>query len=534
MKQFWKKLSLGCLIFVLGLLIWAAEPAIHTQAEATDVQPMRTAAVESAVAPNCRYGVSDTGASEFFDDLGIGWTVNFVTTDADYGPVEYMPILRITQKRDGQGNRLPAYEMRLGTPELNDTPTGLGPMVLANPGQLWLVGNEVDRITYQDDIMPEIYAIAYHDIYHFIKQRDPSARVAISGLVEVSPGRLQYLDLMWEAYLARYNAPMPVDVWNMHAYALPERQAGNGQDAAAAVALGTDPNLAIWDSGGNPAQCGRNDVLCFAEHDSMAQLQYQVTAMRQWMRNRGQQQKPLIISEFSILYPYATAGGVCEFLQDEYGNCFTPSRVTQFMTNSFDYLETAADPNLGYALDNNKLVQTWLWYPSKVTSNEDVGSSSKLITNNGSSLTSLGNAYKTYVASEPRAVNLVVERASNVAVNVPVSATVQIEVVVRNNGNVPTTQPITVQFFDGADALIGSTVIPAGLGGCALQTAVAQITWAGLPPGLHPFTVDVSSAEDSNANDSSGAGLVFVNPQQSWLPLSTAASNRGQSIMSPP
>ncbi|MDA0243000.1 MAG: Ig-like domain-containing protein [Chloroflexi bacterium] len=555
MRYIWLKLILIASFILPALLIWGTNPRANAASPAPIFQlghkpaqlESRPSAAEffanhqseqAVVAPNCRYGISDTGGSSFFDQFGAGWVVNFVpSNNPSYAPgMEYVPIIRLKQLKDGNGNRLPGYTFHGGTPPLTDGPGGMGELVAAMPGRLWLVGNEIDRHTAQDDIMPEIYATAYHDIYYFIKQRDPSARIAISGLVQVSPGRLQYLDLVWESYLAQYGHPMPVDVWNMHAYALPEIQL-NGQDSGAAVALGTDPNLALIDAGGQLALCAQNNVMCIYEHDQMAQLQYQVIAMRQWMKNRGQQNKPLIISEYSLLYPYIKfEDGTCDYVRDEYGNCFDPARVSQFMVNSFNYLETAADPNLGYALDNNKLVQQWLWFTSAVPDNEYVGSSSKLLTNNLTSLTTVGNTYASSVAARPQNVNLIIEQVNSPVANttLPLSATVQLEVTIRNNGTKPTTQPTTLNFYDDTAALIGTAVIPAGLGGCAIESATAIVQWTDLAPGTYPFTVVLSSGEDSHAADNTGAGIVLVNPKQIYLPLTAASSSRGIVIISPP
>jgi hypothetical protein len=57
--------------------------------------------------------------------------------------------------------------------------------------------------TGQSDIYPEIYAQAYHDIYQFVKSCDATARVAIARVVEVTPGRQQYLEKVWQTYLQR-------------------------------------------------------------------------------------------------------------------------------------------------------------------------------------------------------------------------------------------------------------------------------------------------------------------------------------------
>ena len=137
------------------------------------------------------------------------------------------------------------------------------PSIRTAPGSLWIVGNEPDRGPnpedctrgVQDDTYPEVYARFYHDVYAFIKQRDPSAQVAIAGLVQVTPGRLQYLDKVWQEYQNGYSSAMPVDVWNMHLYILPEALPNGQPNGIANIALGTSPSLAIRESGGNPSQC---------------------------------------------------------------------------------------------------------------------------------------------------------------------------------------------------------------------------------------------------------------------------------------
>ncbi|MCZ7673000.1 MAG: hypothetical protein M5U34_40710 [Chloroflexi bacterium] len=59
---------------------------------------------------------------------------------------------------------------------------------------------------------------------------------------------------------------MPVDVWNMHVYILPEAKIENGvgvPSSLAHIALGTDINLAKLESAGDVNQCSNNDVYCF-------------------------------------------------------------------------------------------------------------------------------------------------------------------------------------------------------------------------------------------------------------------------------
>ena len=70
------------------------------------------------------------------------------------------------------------------------------------------------------------------------------------------------------------------------------------------VALGTDPSLAKRGPGLNSAQCDLDEIYCYAEHDDRLIFEQQVRAMRRWMFDHGQSRRPLILSEFSILYPY--------------------------------------------------------------------------------------------------------------------------------------------------------------------------------------------------------------------------------------
>jgi hypothetical protein len=91
----------------------------------------------------------------------------------------------------------------------------------ANPGALWLIGNEPD-IVWQDNATPEEYAHAYGILHAAIKKADPTARVAIGGVSQPTPLRLAYLDRVLAAYEAQFGADMPVDVWNIHAFVLRE------------------------------------------------------------------------------------------------------------------------------------------------------------------------------------------------------------------------------------------------------------------------------------------------------------------------
>ncbi|HIE56244.1 MAG TPA: hypothetical protein EYP90_13910 [Chromatiaceae bacterium] len=476
-----------------------------------------------AAGPICRYGVAsfNTADNPYIDQLDAGWMVDFKVNLSRSVPsgVEYVPIIRIGQQRDSQtGVRLDNYYLKEPA-----SFTALGTIVDANPGKLWLVGNEVDRYYWQDDVMPQVYAKAYHDIYAFIKQRDPSAQIAISGLVEVTPGRLQYLDIVWDTYLDLYDTPMPVDVWNMHVYILPEIK-DNGQGSNAAVALGTDPALAKLESiktdGSGYYDCALDNVYCYAEHDDMTIFAKQVTDMRQWMKDKGLQNKPLILSEFSLLYSYdGGPDGAC-FLMDENSKCFNPTRVNQFMTNAFNYLENAADPNLGYPADNNRLVQQWLWFAINDSAPETPNKLVEYVNGNPTSFTSMGTNFKNYVAGKASTVNLYPTSATYTAVFIN---SAPISVNVTNNGNSLNNGSYTVTFYSdgGLQNPIGSVVINTPMNGCARHTQTATITWNGLVPGVNPYWAKVDSGNavgESNETNNVIAGIVLMNPEQIFLP----------------
>lgn len=491
---------------------------------------------EQGSTPNCRYGVARGANAEnpFIDALGVGWVLNFGVSPGQPVPagVEYVPMIRMRQNKNSEGHRLPSYTIL--TQPLSDSANGLGPLLAAYPGKVWIVGNEVDREVWQDDMEPAIYARAYHDVYHFIKQRDPSARVAIAGLVQVTPNRLEYLDKVWASYIQQYNTPMPVDVWTFHVYVLPEaRVNGQGQivGSNASMAVGTDcynyrtPSACAaikWESGGSATLCPQGDVYCYAEHDDMGIFAAQVTAMRQWMKAHGQQNKPLLLAEFSLLYPYVIEGSSC-FLQDEYQNCFTPARVNTFMHQAFAYLETAVDPGLGYPLDGNRLVQQWLWYAVTIATDEEPGSASRLVTLNANgdpvAFTSVGTMFQNEIAARPLAVNLLPVNASTIAATGVTSATISVEVM--NNGNRRALSNYSVTFYrdPALTDMIGTVIIPGGVQGCTFEKEVVSVDWDGLVPGTNRFWVLVFSSEDSDATDNVTTGFVIVDPEQLYLPI---------------
>jgi hypothetical protein len=219
--------------------------------------------------------------------------------------------------------------------QLRSSPETLAGIARQNPGALWLIGNEPD-VPWQDNTTPEDYATAYHTAYVALKSADPSSRVAIGGITEPSPLRLQYLDRVLAAYRQQFGEEMPIDVWHIHNFLLPEKRDSWG--------VGIPPGFSE-DSGLSYS---------IEQHDNMDFFRQQIITFRRWMAGRGYRNKELIVSEYGILMP------------PDYG--FDEARVDKFMRATFDYFLTASDDSIGLPADGNRLVQRWCWYSLSDTS----------------------------------------------------------------------------------------------------------------------------------------------------------------------
>ena len=278
--------------------------------------------------------------------LGLGSTIDMELPDPQLG-MEFTPMVRMSNGR-----------LHPSTADLRD-------LAARYSGLTWLIGNEPD-VKWQDNTTPEVYAIAYHRAYEAIKAGDPTAKVAIGGISEVTPLRLEYLTRVWDFYRSFYGEEMPVDVWNIHAFMLPEQRGGWG--------VNMPPGFTIEQ---------RGELWNVEDHDNLTLLEQQVRAMRQWMADHGQRDKPLWISEYGILMP------------EEYG--FDAERVRRYMLGSFDLFLNLRDAELGYPGDDNRLVQRWNWYSAR-----DSRYSAGNLFNNYGQATPVGQAMFDYLAAQQR------------------------------------------------------------------------------------------------------------------------------------
>lgn len=244
--------------------------------------------------------------------------------------------------------------------------------VLLNRGSLWIVGNEPDN-WHQDGRTPQEYARVYHDVYQFVKRLDSAALVAVGGISQPTPLRLQWLDMVLSAYQERYGHAMPVDVWNIHASITREQQGSWGSGVPVGIAATEGQLYTIEDS-------ANADIF----------VQY-ILAFRRWMRERGYQDSPLIVSEFGVLQPA------------EYG--FPPERVVEFMEKTCRFMLEARDPELGCPSDDYRLVQRWAWFSLNEPPWDEAtgeGFNGELLDRRTGTLTPMGRAYNRLVREVSR------------------------------------------------------------------------------------------------------------------------------------
>ena len=292
-----------------------------TSATAATSQPLPTASpkgspAQISVSDRARIGVGfPSGAPGDYDWGGQlpGWYLNWGVREHPDRPdgIEFAQMVRLRQDKF--------------SPSL---PT-IAAAARSNPGALWLIGNEPD-VAWQDNATPEQYAASYQRVRQAIKEADPTARVAIGGVSQPTPLRFQYLDLILDAYRQQFGAPMPVDVWNVHAFILREEVDSWG--------VGVPPGMSV----------DRGQLFEIADHGDLETFRRQIVGFRRWMADHGLREEPLIISEYGLLMP------------ESYG--YPASRVADFLIDTFDYLLTARDPEIGMPGDDYRLVQAFCWF----------------------------------------------------------------------------------------------------------------------------------------------------------------------------
>lgn len=336
------------------------------------------------------FGTFMTDTRMFPDTRGLyaGWYVDWRVRTHPPRPsnIDFVQMVRLHQKLDESVNYNATTKCAIGItadrticPYLNppayETEPTLDVIKMAakrNPGAVWLIGNEMDRVDWsggrQDEMTPELYAKAYRDMYLLIKGVDPTARLAIGGMIQFTPLREEYLNKVWEQYKKDWPGyTMPVDVWNIHNFIgseFCEVKEVNGRDERVCYGMAVPPGA----SSQSGAYVGKDN-----KHTDKALFDAQIVAMRRWMKEHGQMNKPLLVTEYGVLYPSlcedkyypdAKAKAACIKLWESAGgyvNYEDPKVVQDFMLWTFEYFMNKKDETLS-GVDGGRLVQRWAWF----------------------------------------------------------------------------------------------------------------------------------------------------------------------------
>jgi hypothetical protein len=300
--------------------------------------------------PRVGLGISTAADPQFWAGwLGASWILDWRTAEPEFRQPEYWQMVRVNHGR-APGAAIPALEE-------------CAALAKRWPGGVWVIGNEPDNI-WQDNVTAEDYARFYHDYFFTIKQADPSAKVAVAGVSQATPLRLAYLERVLAEYERRYGGQMPVDWWTLHGYVLREERGSWGTDI--------------------PPGFAENDGLLIetGEHGDVELFAQGIRDFRAWMALKGYREHPLALTEFGILLPA------------EFG--YTPQVVAQYLTDTFTYLDEAADPTTGYPADSNRLVQRWAWF----SLSDPIFPVADLADLEAGRLTPIGLAFRAYVQNK--------------------------------------------------------------------------------------------------------------------------------------
>ncbi len=472
-------------VFILALAALAPVAQLGAAADGSGNQiysPL--VSVSNGNFPNCRLGVGSVAQGSIvnynYKPLNIGWYIDWSVGLPAVDDLEYYPIIGVKQDTSITNTYLPSYHI---TPTLTLDPGGLGPIVQAHKGQTWIIGNEIDRVgPDQNATLPDMYSQVYHDAYEFIKGIDPTAKVAIGSVVEITPLRLQYLDMVLAAYRAKFGVSMPIDVWNIHLYILQEVATDWGAKIPPGINVMTGTLY-------TPPQS--IDINVFRS---------QVVTMRSWMKSRGYQYTPLIITEFGALLPYW-------WLHGSYGISF--SAMEKFNKDSIDYLSVITDTSMGYPLDGYRLVQQGALYSLNDDSTLDNGGEPDLrwgtylfTSTNPYPLSVMGAYYRDQIASQyMHTVDLFPYSWStspgSIIITPGLTVSPVLNVLVGNSGNdypmsMTTLISPVVQFVDvtsGTNDLVGIDILPP-FTGCG-NTSLAEVVWPNLSVGRHTMRIEV-------------------------------------------
>ncbi|MBN1401830.1 MAG: hypothetical protein JXA74_13390 [Anaerolineae bacterium] len=172
----------------------------------------------------------------------------------------------------------------------------IGQAAKRQSGQWWLVGNEPND-PHQDNLSPQAYAGFYHRTWSSLRRADPRAHVVPAGIASAD---WRWADAFRESYKAQYGRYPQVAAWNIHNYIL-------------------EPDLDQLD---------------------LDEFERRILAFRGWMERVGEDETPLLLTEFGVLYGTESLGRSQE----------DPEEIKRYIRSTVEWLAATEH------------VQAWAWF----------------------------------------------------------------------------------------------------------------------------------------------------------------------------
>ncbi len=464
-----KHMSYGCALLVLiGLMLLLFAGGNVQIARSQTFPPYN----------NGRFGFGFTGTGGGPENynvamLNAGWYWDWGATAASrIPPLEYMRTIRLKPVKSGS-TQIGYTASPTGTTLLN--------RIAAAPGATWLIGNEPDCVN-MDNMQSQWYARAYHDLYTTIKRADPTAQVVAGSIVQPTLQRFMYLDRVLATYQQEYGEPLPTDMWATHSYILCEN--------CYPIKVEGEPFAwgACWVPDWPSSTSSKPYATFYSVYDhwKIDVFAQRMVAMRQWMYDNGYRNHPLIITEYGILFYNGLV----------YSDATYDAKNQEFMYGGFDWMQSARDPLLGYAPDDNRLVQRWAWFS---LDHDDWYMGGALFDYRTHQPTALGTsfgAYTTQVTPTPQLFPLSVSESGD-PTSGGESMTATLSATIANAGNISLSSPATATFFNKNNPaeIIAQEPIT-GLGCCGDYVSVTTFWPNRTGNEANEFCVTVSPATE--------------------------------------
>jgi hypothetical protein len=290
---------------------------------------------------------------------------------------------------------------------------------------------------------------------------------------------------------------------------------------------GIPPGLNAYANEGTPCPA------TLTAHGNIETFKQQIRTFRQWMKDRGYQDRPLVISEYGIL------------LSQYHG--FPHSVMRNYMLGSFDFMLNTKDSATGYPADDYRLVQQFAWfslnyYEFDLTTYQ--GLNGNLFDHSSRQIKPLGVDFANYTSQiTVRTIDLAMKSFQATPSTVNGGAPVTLQAAILNSGGVAA-EGVTVRFYNGdprnqGQLLGASSTFPQILPGCE-QTQNVSFAWTPLQAGTYAIFAELvasnQSAESNQANNYAAQTvnvLTSATPTATPTPTTTPTATSTETVVTP-